>query len=92
MNKKQKEERVLKWINEINMHHEIIEGKPVVDDQWKEVWTQVLVDAPEKIFATPGFYEMVEVYVWKEIVDKNLGNDNQAALKHLTALMAQLTG
>lgn len=62
MNKKQKRERALQWINEINIHHEIIDGKPIVDDQWKDVWLKVLTEAPGKIFAQPGFYEMVELY------------------------------
>lgn len=90
MNKQQKEERALQWIKEINIHHEIIDGKPIVDDQWKEAWMQALVNAPDKIFATPGFYEMVELYAWKEIVDKNLGDDSQAALRHLTNMLAKL--
>lgn len=92
MNKKQKEERALQWINEINIHHEIIDGEPIVDDQWKDVWMRVLTNAPEKLFATPGFYEAVELYAWADIVDHNLDNDSQTALKHLTHLMAQLTG
>ncbi|MEW6084672.1 MAG: hypothetical protein AB1607_08770 [Chloroflexota bacterium] len=88
MNLKQKQERALKWINGINMHHEIIDGKPIVDDQWQEPWMQVLVDAPDEIFATPGFYEKVELYAWKEIVKRDLGNDSQAALKHLNHMLA----
>ncbi len=90
MNKKQKRERALQWINEINIHHEIIDGKPIVDDQWKDVWLKVLTEAPGKIFAQPGFYEMVELYAWKEIVKQNLGNDSQAALNHLNHMLATL--
>lgn len=80
----------MKWIGEINLHHEIIEGKPVVDDQWKDAWLKVLTEAPEKIFAQPGFYEMVELYAWKEIVKQDLGSDSQAALDHLNHMLATL--
>jgi len=92
MNKKQKAERALQWINEINVHHEIIEGRVIVDDQWKDAWLKVLTEAPEKIFAQPGFYEVVELYAWKEIVKQNLGPDNQAAFNHLTRMLATLAG
>ncbi len=92
MNKKQKEERALQWIKEINVHHELVEGKPIVDDLWKDAWLKVLTEAPEKIFAQPGFYEVVELYAWKEIVKQNLGPDSQAAFNRLTHMLATLAG
>ncbi|HSS95569.1 MAG TPA: hypothetical protein VLK33_00985 [Terriglobales bacterium] len=91
MNKKQKGERARKWIDEINVSHEIIDGAPVVDESWKDIWVKVLVDAPEKIFAQSGFYEVVELYAWKEIVKQNLG-DTEFANEQMLKLMGKLTG
>ena len=82
----------MQWINEINIQHEIVEGRMIVDDQWKDAWLKVLTEAPEKIFAQPGFYDVVEFYACKEIVMQNLGPDNQAAFNHLTRMLATLAG
>jgi hypothetical protein len=87
MNDKEKEERARKWISDINFHHELLGEPQPVDEKWMPVWVKVLKEAPEKVFAMPGFYEMAEMYAWKEIVDKNLGHDSKAALQHLQKLL-----
>ena len=87
MNDQEKEERAREWIKYINFHHRAIGETEPVDEKWMPVWVEVLKEAPEKVFSIPGFFEMAEMYGWKEIVDKNLGHDSKAALQHLQELL-----